>query len=183
MYTHGKRMVPHWRDGPIEPRPGTGANAPPVLADLDSDGDLEIIVMFRNGSIYVLSHKGEVRNGWPQRLGYTPYAAPAVGDLNGDGQIEVVAGDLGTSSIVAFNEDGTLAPGWPISMFSSTVTSTPVLGDINGDGETDVLIATNWGQSLGPDTSLQFRWCRARRLAPDYLGKYSVHTGARGPRQ
>ena len=134
---------------PIEPRPGTGANAPPVLADLDSDGTLEIILMFRNGSIYVLSQKGEVRDGWPQRIGYTPYAAPAVGDLNSDGQLEIIAGDLGTSSIVALNEDGTLAPGWPISIFGSTVTSIPVLGDINGDGETEVIIATNWGSFFG----------------------------------
>ena len=134
---------------PIEPRPGTGANAPPVLADLDSDGTLEIIVMFRNGSIYVLSQKGEVRDGWPQRIGYTPYAAPAVGDLNSDGQLEIIAGDLGTSSIVAFNEDGTLAPGWPISTFGSTVTSIPVLGDINGDNEIEVIVATNWGRSFG----------------------------------
>ena len=134
---------------PIEPRPGTGANAPPVLADLDSDGTLEIIVMFRNGSIYVLSQKGEVQDGWPQRLGYTPYAAPAVGDLNGDGQLEIIAGDLGTSSIVAFNEDGTLAPGWPISIFGSTVTSIPVLGDINGDDKIEVVIATNWGRFFG----------------------------------
>ena len=134
---------------PIEPRPGTGANAPPVLADLDSDGTLEIIVMFRNGSIYVLSQKGEVRDGWPQRIGYTPYAAPAVGDLNGDGQLEIIAGDLGTSSIVAFNEDGTLAPGWPISIFGSTVTSIPVLGDINGDDEVEVVVATNWGSFFG----------------------------------
>lgn len=134
---------------PIEPRPGTGANAPPVLADLDSDGTLEIIVMFRNGSIYVLSLKGEVQDGWPQRLGYTPYAAPAVGDLNGDGQLEIIAGDLGTSSIVAFNEDGTLAPGWPISIFGSTVTSIPVVGDINGDDEIEVVVATNWGRFFG----------------------------------
>jgi subtilisin family serine protease len=134
---------------PIEPRPGTGANAPPVLADMNSDGLLEIIVMFRNGSIYVLSQKGEVRDGWPQRIGYTPYAAPAVGDLNSDGQLEIIAGDLGTSSIVAFNEDGTLAPGWPISIFGSTVTSIPVLGDINGDDEIEVVVATNWGSFFG----------------------------------
>ena len=134
---------------PIAPRPGTGANAPPVLADLDSDGFLEIIVMFRNGSIYVLSQKGEVRDGWPQRLGYAPYAAPAVGDLNGDGILEIIAGDLETSSVVAFNEDGTLAPGWPVSNFGATVNSIPVLGDINGDGEIEVVVATNWGSFFG----------------------------------
>ena len=134
---------------PLEPRPGTGANSPPVLADLDSDGTLEIILMFRNGSIYVLSHNGEVRDGWPQRIGYTPYAAPAVGDLNSDGQLEIIAGDLGTSSIVALNEDGTLAPGWPISIFGSSVTSIPVLGDINGDDEIEVIVATNYGRIFG----------------------------------
>ena len=134
---------------PIAPRPGTGANAPPVLADLDSDGFLEIVVMYRNGSIYVLSQEGEVRDGWPQRMGYTPYAAPAVGDLNSDGQLEIIVGDLGTSSIAAFNEDGTLASGWPISIFGSTVTSIPVLGDINGDGEIEVIVATNRGSFFG----------------------------------
>ena len=133
----------------IAPRPGTGANAPPILADLDSDGFLEIVVMYRNGSIYVLSQEGEVRDGWPQRMGYTPYAAPAVGDLNSDGQLEIIVGDLGTSSIAAFNEDGTLASGWPISIFGSTVTSIPVLGDINGDGEIEVIVATNWGSFFG----------------------------------
>ena len=56
---------------------------------------------------------------------------------------------FGKMSIAAFNEDGTLASGWPISIFGSTVTSIPVLGDINGDGEIEVVVATNWGSFFG----------------------------------
>ena len=44
-------------------------------------------------------------------MGYTPYAAPAAGHLNGDGQLDIILGDLRTESIAALHNDGTLLEG------------------------------------------------------------------------
>ena len=76
----------------------------PALADLDSDGLPEIIIGVDlhkegapfntpdGGGLYVYRRDGQFLPGWPQVIGQVIYAAPAVGDLDGDGKLEVVSG-------------------------------------------------------------------------------------------
>jgi len=76
----------------------------PALADLDNDGLLEVIFGVdthqegppfntpNGGGLYVFHGDGRIMNGWPQFIGQTIYSSPAVGDLDGDGQLEIVNG-------------------------------------------------------------------------------------------
>jgi hypothetical protein len=71
--------------------------------------------------------------GWP--VASSGSCAPAVGDIDGDGNLEVVAKNR------AWHIDGTPVSGWPVD--ADVVSgSSPALGDIDGDGILDVVLST-----------------------------------------
>jgi hypothetical protein len=123
---------------------GNGVNYSPTLADLDNDNDLEII--YPSGSIlYVRHHDGSYFDGFPvtapEDLG-----SPAVGDIDDDGQLEIVgctlAGpvDPDPYEIYAWELDGSVMPGFPVAT-SGVVKSTPALADVNNDGFLEIVVA------------------------------------------
>ncbi len=69
------------------------------------------------------------------------FSSPAVGDIDGDGNLEIVVGDL-SGQIYAWEMDGTLCSGFPIEL-SGKIYSSPSLGDIDGDDTLDIVIGTD----------------------------------------
>ncbi len=106
--------------------PAAGGGANPALVDLDSDGDLEIVsttVSFGSSgidSVYVHHHDGT--RGWAQPAGVGVLDA-SVADLDGDGENDIIVGNR-DGSVHAFRRDGTLLPGWPVSVDNSGVIHT-----------------------------------------------------------
>ena len=68
-------------------------------------------------------------------------SSPALGDLDGDGKLEVVVGSH-DDKIYALNHDGTNVPGWPITTGGS-VFSSPALGDLDNDGLVEIVVGSN----------------------------------------
>lgn len=127
---------------PVTP-PG-GPTRTPVLADLDGNGTLEIVVELRSypdGKVCVFQGDGSIMNGWPQNMDYIPASAPAVGDITGDGIPEIVAESY--YQVWAFHTDGTVVEGFPYipagtgRVFSY---STPVLADFDNDGLREIVV-------------------------------------------
>lgn len=77
-------------------RTGAHAQASPVIADLNGDTRMEVIFTAYDGKLYILNHDGTVFNPggapWPQAMGFAgdSISSPAVGDVDGDGQPEIV---------------------------------------------------------------------------------------------
>lgn len=126
----------------------------PVIANIDGERDQELIFVTRyntgvicggnENKIYIYKQNGQLLSGWPQRLSCVLQGTPAVGDIDQNGDVEIVVsthafGFATTSDLYVFNHDGTAFPGWPkqgVADFSS-----PVLADIdrNDGGKLEIL--------------------------------------------
>jgi hypothetical protein len=142
----------------------------PALYDIDNDGSSEIFIGGdATASPVGLPHSGgyfrslALRGGqlvqrWVRLSSETFQNAGAIGDVNGDGRLEVVTG-TGTDycrntdptparcaearKVWAFHlDDGSDVPGWPKLASYSTFLAAPALGDIDGDGKTDVVVGS-----------------------------------------
>ncbi len=142
----------------------------PSLADLDEDGDLEIIAGAMDARVYVFQHDGTYLDGWPLELrheydffgdvvsnGARIISSPAVGDIDGDGRLEIAIGTNqkqgGTYGLgYVLSHDGQIEPGWPISAFGAYTNALPFVGegipgspsicDADGDGRLEVAMHT-----------------------------------------
>ncbi len=119
-----------------------GAFAAPVLADMNKDGKLDIVVAAFDGNVYAFDGHAKLIKGWPVPVHYTGKLAgdppqtnrilttPAVADFNGDGIPEVLVGSnelLGAGqqagAIYLLDGRGSEAPSltmpnWPVTMTS-----------------------------------------------------------------
>jgi len=62
----------------------------PIIADVDGNGDCEIIIPSQNGYIYAYKTNGNAVPGWPLAVSELG-TIPAITDLDGDGYNEVIA--------------------------------------------------------------------------------------------
>ncbi|BAZ12675.1 YD repeat-containing protein [Calothrix sp. NIES-4071] len=77
-----------------------GARAFPTLFDVDNDGDFDLLVGERNGSLTYYRNTGSPTNPLFTRqsdslfygINGGTYISPTLGDLNGDGAVDVIAG-------------------------------------------------------------------------------------------
>ena len=113
------------------------AKVHPKLVDLDGDRDVEIIAG-SDSSLYIWHHNGDDVMGWPQWVG--SISSPAIGDIEGDGDSEVIIGSL-DGNIYAFHTDGTPVSGWPVATGDS-IRSSPALGDLDADGRFEIVVGS-----------------------------------------
>jgi len=62
----------------------------PAIADLDGEGDMEIIVGSNDGKLYIFNSTGQVE--WNYQTGGAVYSSPAIADINNDGNLEIIVG-------------------------------------------------------------------------------------------
>ncbi|MGI8867400.1 MAG: FG-GAP-like repeat-containing protein [Mycobacteriales bacterium] len=83
----------------------------PAITDLNRDGKLDVVVgtgnMMTGGQeVLAYDHQGNYVNGWPVKTAGRTTGSPAVGDLDGDGKVEVVEAD-DSGYLYVFNSNGT----------------------------------------------------------------------------
>ncbi len=125
---------------------------PPIVADLDGDGDLEILFgAWTSGATRVRAyhHDGAPCTGFPIQIatGHQLFYI-GLGDLTGDGVPELLAtGKILSSDYRVHAVDlatGTVLPGWPYAL-PYWPEGFPTVADVDNDGYQEVCISTGGG--------------------------------------
>lgn len=114
-----------------------------ALADIDGDGIDEIFIGEEDWQLHGYRANSTVLSGWPvSGSGGQRFSAPAIGDLDGDGDLEIVAlnGSMnGNSLLYVLHHTGAVVTGFPITI-RAYVNTFPTLGDVDGNGQTEIVI-------------------------------------------
>ena len=130
--------------GPIFEVSGFTGQGGVTIADVDSDGDPEVIAITTGNQIAAVNSSGS-KEWTSSSFGMMAYPQPAVADLDADGKPEVI-GDVG----IVNGEDGST-----VASLSGLNNSwrTPVAADIDLDGDQEVILANG---VFGPTGSLEW---------------------------
>ncbi|MCK6615244.1 MAG: T9SS type A sorting domain-containing protein [Ignavibacteriaceae bacterium] len=133
---------------------GSGATA--ALGDFDNDGDYDLISgdwsgkfqYFRNSGGQVFPSFASVSSPLTV-LDPGSYSSPTVVDLDGDGDLDVVAGELNGKLYGYINNGGSFASNnAPFSAINVTGFSHPAFADLDADGDPDLILgaetSSNW---------------------------------------
>ena len=121
-----------------------------VLADVDHDGENEIVTAHSSGYVAVYNLDGYFEAGWPKHLADNEFRSLAVDDLDGDGLMEIVVGlaRLNRINAWALNSVGELRAGWPqlnseegsaAGLYNDNI----AIGDVDGDGDKELVIPSD----------------------------------------
>ena len=135
----------------------SGSAAAVALGDLDGDGDLDAFVAASSSDTFFspgaapnrvwLNDGGGRFTDTGQRLGLSPSLSLALGDVDGDGDLDAVVGDAFSGSVWLNDGRGQFHDsGQSLAKFRAAV----ALGDLDGDGDLDVFAAASWQNPWGP---------------------------------
>ena len=147
----------------------------PAIGDINSDGRFEVVVGMGNNwhiecgeranpqcssadgsdhSKVWAFHVDDGSNvpGWPQMATDTVWTAPALGDIDSDGELEIVAGSY-DRKVYAWNGDGSehwvVQPKFPHPhLDTGRMTGHPIIADLDGDGDQDVAVGSEVGLAV-----------------------------------
>jgi outer membrane protein assembly factor BamB len=109
------------------------------LNDVDGDGRLEVVFSTGTSSAVYALNAGDGSLLWRHPIPGGLYAsAPAVADVNADGEPEVVVGSMDYNLYILEGTDGSVA-----DTFASggEIWYSPTIGDVNADGRKDIVFS------------------------------------------
>ena len=119
----------------------------PTLADVNDDGDIEIIFNERDipeSRLHIVDTYGRPYSfDWPVNIPGTLAITPSIGDVDADGEKEIFAASTTTRYLFGLN--GEPEEGWPQTTGPEQRYSfqSPLLIDLNEDGQLEIIGATH----------------------------------------
>jgi subtilisin family serine protease len=113
----------------------------PAPVDVNGDGRNELVVQCLATLFAIDTVTQQIH--WQQAVDHTvdgfaqpSWASPAVRDLDGDGQSEIVV--AGMHQLYVLRKDGTPYPGWPRT-FTDVIGSAPAIADLDQNGAPEII--------------------------------------------
>ena len=140
-----------------------GSESIPSFADLDGDGDLDMLLANKldpddtqTSRLYYFENVGSPRNPAFQQRAHIPlftmyHYAPALGDLDGDGDLDMLVGTWNAGVALYLNEGTRTEPEFVLQdttfvRLTRGSNSAPALTDVDGDGDLDLFIGESSGE-------------------------------------
>ncbi|MCD6374751.1 MAG: S8 family serine peptidase [Caldisericaceae bacterium] len=107
----------------------------PVIADMNNDGDKEIVISERvNGYLKIINGDGSLM--LDMTVGEQIRSELTVADLNNDGNLEIIFGTM-SKKLHAIQIDGSELSGFPIT-YASQIDKGVAVGDVDGDNQPEL---------------------------------------------
>jgi hypothetical protein len=165
---------------------GVGASASPSFADIDGDGDLDAFIGAADGNTQVYLNTGSAGNPAFVLSGTNlyglgdagDYANPSFADIDSDGDLDALIGDVSGNTQVFLN---TGSAGNPAFVLSGTTLyglgdvgdyASPSFADIDGDGDLEAFIGNQDGNTLVYLNTGSFIGAPVRSTTPN--GSYGI---------
>ncbi|MBP7704470.1 MAG: calcium-binding protein [Caulobacter sp.] len=148
------------RVGGLNPFNGidTSINADPTFGDVDGDGDLDMVIGGYENIRYFENTGSPEAAAYIERIGganplnavaNVDYSSPTFVDLDGDGDLDFVAGIINGIALYLRNDGTAAAPDYvqlsggdnPLIGIVFAHYNMPTFGDVDGDGDLDLMVA------------------------------------------
>ena len=148
---------------------GTNSLSEPATADLDNDGDLEIIGANKSGQIFVFHHDGTFFNHFPTTVSGNIESSPAIGDIDNDGDFEIaIATTMGLKVMDIKSELGPRMS-WKVhrgNRYRSGSLAMTLLSynDVNESVPQKFLVSPNYPNPFNPSTNIDIETVTSGKL-------------------
>ena len=145
----------------------------PVTADLDNDGDLEVVAAMKSGTVHILP-RWTPFNNFPTNLSGNIESSPAIGDFDNDGDYEIIFGTTQGLEVFDIKSDKGDRLSWKLHRGNLDRTGSLAMTLVAVDHEEDIIpkefyVSPNYPNPFNPSTKIDIQTPERNALEVDLL--------------